>query len=129
MRGKLFLTAAALLLTSTISFAASVQPRQSALDPARAEAAKKYPRIILYSVAWCPHCREAKEYLTTNEIPFINRDVEMDAKAMKELTGKYDSNGVPVIVFGSGKDEVVLKGFSPELFQEYLKKVPIKKSP
>lgn len=98
------------------------QSHQSQLNPAKAAAAKKYPRIVLYSVAWCPHCRETKEYLTKNNIPFINRDVEVDAKAMEELTGKYESTGVPVLVFGTGKQEVVLKGFTPESFQESLKK-------
>jgi glutaredoxin len=73
-------------------------------------------------VAWCPHCTEAKEYLTRNNIPFINRDVEVDAKAMEELTVKYSSNGVPVIVIGTGTNEVVVNGFTPELFQESLKK-------
>lgn len=124
---RVFLVAACLLQAAAISCIAAEQPRQSTLDPARAEAAKKYPQIILYSVAWCPHCREAKEYLTKNEIPFINRDVEVDAMAMEELTGKYNSKGVPVIVFGSGKNEVVMRGFNPELFQENLKKVQINK--
>ena len=95
---------------------------QSALNPGKALAAKKYPQIVLYSVAWCPHCRETKEYFTRNDIPFINRDVEVDEKAMEDLTVKYGSKGVPVIVIGTGKSEVVVKGFTPELFQESLKK-------
>jgi glutaredoxin 3 len=95
---------------------------QSPLNPARAEAAKLYPQIVLYSVSWCPHCREAKEYLTKNDIPFINRDVEVDAMAMEDLTIKYKSAGVPVIVFGKGKDEIIMKGFTPEQFQEILQK-------
>jgi glutaredoxin-like YruB-family protein len=101
---------------------AADQIHQSTLSPAKAEAAKQFPRIVLFSVAWCPHCKDTKEYFTRNNIPFINRDVEVDAKAMEELTGKYNSNGVPVIVIGTGKDEVVVKGFTPELFQESLKK-------
>lgn len=105
----------------------SAQSNQSVLSPEKAEAAKKYPQIVLFSVAWCPHCKESKEYFTKNNIPFINRDVEVDDKAMAELTGKYKSNGVPVIVIGTGKHEVVLKGFSPELFQESLKKAQTKK--
>ena len=124
---RILLTVTALSLAAAISFAAAEQPLQSRLDSTRAETARKYPRIVLFSVAWCPHCREAKEYFTKNEIPFINRDVEVDAKAMEELTGKHKSNGVPVIVFGSGKEETVMRGFSPELFQEHLKKVQIKK--
>lgn len=96
---------------------------QSTLNPAKAQAAKDYPQIVLYSVTWCPHCKDTKEYFTRNNIPFINRDVEMDAIAMDELKVKYNSNGVPVIVIGTGKNEVVVKGFTPELFQEGLKKV------
>lgn len=124
---KVFLTTAGILMAMTIACTAAETPRQSALDPTRAETSRKYPQIVLYSVAWCPHCREAKEYLTKNEIPFINRDVELDAVAMRELTGKYNSQGVPVIIFGSGKDEIVMRGFSPELFQENLKKALLKK--
>jgi glutaredoxin-like YruB-family protein len=105
---------------------AADQTHQSQLSPARAQDARKYPQIVLYSVAWCPHCKETKEYFTKNNIPFINRDVEIDAKAMDELTGKYNSNGVPVIVIGTGKSEVVVKGFTPELFQDSLKKAQAK---
>lgn len=118
---------AALVISLFTSFSAAAEgPRQSALNPAKTEAAKKYPRIVLYSVAWCPHCREAKEYLTKNDIPFINRDVELDAKAMEDLTVTYNNTGVPVIVFGKGGDEVIMKGFTPELFQETLQKVRVK---
>ncbi len=101
---------------------AAEQSHQSMLNPTKAQAAKKYPQIVLYSVAWCPHCKETKEYFTRNNIPFINRDVEVDAKAMEDLTVKYESNGVPVIVIGTGANEVVVKGFTPKLFEESLKK-------
>jgi len=121
------LTVMAVLCMCAVSGMAADQGHQSTLSPARAEAAKKYPMIVLYSVAWCSHCKETKDYFTRNNIPFINRDVEMDAQAMEELTGKYNSTGVPVIVIGSGRDEVVVKGFTPEMFQESLKKSQIKK--
>ncbi len=118
-------TALALTLLLFVS-AGAEETRQSVLDPAKAAAAKQYPQIVLYSVAWCPHCREAKEYLTKNDIPFINRDVEVDAKAMDDLTVKYNSTGVPVIIFGKDKDEIIMKGFTPELFQEKLQKARLK---
>jgi glutaredoxin-like YruB-family protein len=117
----------ALALTVITCFSAGAEaPHQSTLSPGKAAAAKKYPQIVLYSVAWCPHCREAKEYLTKNDIPFINRDVEIDAKAMEDLTIKYNSTGVPVIIFGKGEKEIVMKGFTPEQFQETLQKARLK---
>ena len=126
MAGKLLIVLALVCLFAVPSIA-SDQSHQSTLSPAKAVAAKKYPQIVLFSVAWCPHCKESKEYFTRNNIPFINRDVEVDEKAMEELTGKYKSNGVPVIIIGTGTHEVVVKGFTPELFQESLKKVQSRK--
>jgi len=118
---------AALVLTLFTCISAGAEgSHQSVLDPAKAEAAKQYPQIVLYSVVWCPHCREAKEYMTKNNIPFINRDVEVDTRAMEDLTIKYSSTGVPVIIFGKGNDELIMKGFTPELFQETLKKARMK---
>lgn len=121
------MTVFTIILMSAVACVAADQGAQSTLNPAKAQEAKKYPRIVAYTVSWCPHCRAAKEYLTLNNIPFINKDVEVDEKAMEELTGKYNSQGVPVIVIGSGKDEVVMKGFTPELFEESLKKARLKK--
>lgn len=120
---------AALVVVCMVSAScmAAEQGHQSTLSPSKAQAAKNYPQIVLYSVSWCPHCREAKEYFTRKNIPFINRDVEMDEKAMEKLTGEYNSNGVPVIVIGTGSNEVVVKGFTPELFQDSLKKAQAKK--
>lgn len=76
----------------------------------------KYPKIVLYSVSWCPHCKQVKEYLTKNDIPFINRDVELDNEAMTLLTNKYKSDMVPIIVIGN--DDIILKGFEQEKFEK-----------
>ena len=75
-----------------------------------------YPKIVLYSTSWCPHCKAAKEYFTRNNIPFINRDVELDSDALTLLTGKYKSQGVPVIVIGD--DAAVLRGFDETRFEK-----------
>ena len=121
------LAALVLVCIFSVSCMAKEQNHQSQLSSSKAQAAKNYPQIVLYSVAWCPHCKEAKEYFTGSNIPFINRDVEVDEKAMEELTLKYNSQGVPVIVIGTGTNEVVVKGFTPELFQGSLKKARAKK--
>lgn len=76
----------------------------------------KYPKIVIYTVVWCPHCRELKEYLSSRNIPFTNRDVEVDAAAMEELTKKYKSKGVPIVVIGN--DQEILKGFTADSFEK-----------
>lgn len=93
---------------------------QSTVSPKNVQT-KKYPRIVLYSVSWCPHCKDAKEYLTGHNIPFINKDVELDDNAMRDLTEKYKSRGVPVIVLGN--DEKIIKGFDRDKFEKVLKEM------
>lgn len=114
------------LMTAFTGIAADHAPL-STLNPERAQETKKYPLIVIYTVSWCPHCRATKEYLTRNNIPFINRDVELDPQAMELLTGKYHSQGVPVIVIGTGENEIVLRGFTSEQFEDSLKKAQMKK--
>ena len=91
---------------------------QSPLAPRAAQ--QSYPKVVLFSTSWCPHCKAAKAYLTGKEIPFINRDVELDTDAMALLTGKYQSQGVPVIVIG--EDEQVLRGFDEGSLAKALEK-------
>jgi len=80
------------------------------------EVSRNYPRIVLYSASWCPHCKEAKEYFKKNNIAYVNRDVEEDSDAMEALVETYKSKSVPVIVFGN--DEKILKGFKPDEFEK-----------
>jgi glutaredoxin-like YruB-family protein len=101
-------------------FTAPLAAQQTTLTPATVKKSA-YPKIVIYTVAWCPHCKQLKEYLTSNNIPFMNKDVEVDAAAMEELTTKYKSTGVPVVVFG--KDQEILKGFTPENFEKAVAKV------
>ena len=109
-----------LLLTACAAWSTEGDGPQSTVNPQTA-AQLSYPRIVLYSVSWCPHCKEAKEYFTRNNIPFINRDVELDDAAMTDLTKKYKSQGVPVIVIGN--DEKILKGFNQDKFEKTMREV------
>ena len=76
-----FVTAAVLagfLMIPVVSCAIVEELPQSPLTE-HAAPDKKYPKIVLFSTSWCPHCKAAKEYFTHNDIPFINRDVELDS--------------------------------------------------
>ncbi|MEI6824153.1 MAG: glutaredoxin domain-containing protein [Desulfuromonadales bacterium] len=114
------LLVAAFTLYADIGTNAAVPSSQTVLNPA-APRKSVYPRIVIYTVAWCPHCRELKEYLTTRNIPFINRDVELEQAAMNDLTQKYNTYSVPVVIIGN--DQEVLKGFTVEQFEKAVSKV------
>jgi glutaredoxin-like YruB-family protein len=105
------------LFTLTCQADEKVVGPQSTVNPKTVQT-KKYPLIVVYSVSWCPHCKEAKEYLTSHYIPFINKDVELDENAMSDLMDKYKSKGVPVIVIGN--DEKIMKGFDRDKFEKVL---------
>jgi glutaredoxin 3 len=92
------------------------QQDAAALSPAPATT---YPRIVLYSTSWCPHCKAAMAYLAERNIPYINRDVEQDDEAMDLLLNRYGSKTVPVLVIGN--DDAVLRGFDPAVFEKALR--------
>jgi len=102
-----------------IGFAHCADLPQSQLAPQGGQKLK-YPKIVLFSTSWCPHCKAAKEYFTRNNIPFINRDVELDSDAMDLVTGKYKSQGVPIVVIGD--DGMVLRGFDEKRFEQAVEK-------
>ena len=120
---KKIMLAVALVSVSYPVLAQDLQ--QSPVVPQGAQHHLTYPKIVLYSTSWCPHCKAAKEYFTRNNIPFINRDVELDDAAMEDLTKKYRSQGVPVLVIGN--DEKILKGFNQGNFEKAVKEVQQKK--
>lgn len=110
---RLFIAALFIACTILNGPVAAEEDTQSPLRPSAGQQA--YPKIVLYSVSWCPHCKEAKAYFNSHDIPYINKDVEADEQYMKELTEKYKSQGVPLIVIGN--DSVILKGFNREKFE------------
>lgn len=82
------------------------------------------PLVVIYTLSTCPHCQEAKEYMTSHDIPFVNREVDSDDRHMEELMRLYDEmkvpmekRGVPLIII-AGK--VRLQGFDRERFRKEL---------
>lgn len=61
--------------------------------------------VVVYSAEWCGFCKKAKRWLTEKNVPFIERDVERQPGASKELSAKLEAagirgGGVPVIDWG-----------------------------
>ncbi|WP_243375126.1 glutaredoxin domain-containing protein [Geotalea sp. SG265] len=80
-----------------------------------AEQVAAFPRVVLYTAPWCANCTAAKEYLARNNIPFVKKDIADNGRYLEEMTTRYKSRAVPVIVIGN--DQKVLRGFIRESFQ------------
>lgn len=104
---------------------AQVKDTKQTIVTKQPSAENHYPSIIIYTLSTCPHCMEAKQYLKDNNIPFVNREVDLDEAHMTDLMSIYDSmgvpeakRGVPLLVIG-GKTR--LQGFNREKFEIAIK--------
>jgi glutaredoxin len=104
----------------TLASAAPAQPSPSGTAGATAEndpGAKRpstHPMVIIYGAEWCGACHEAARYLRSKGIAFVEKDVEKDSGAAREMQQKLARSGqrsgsIPVIDV-QGK---VLVGFNP----------------
>ncbi len=67
-------------------------------------------KIKIYTLSWCPHCKELKEFLSEMKIPFENFDVENDDSAAEYIIKKTGQEGFPVIEI----ENEVLIGFDKD---------------
>lgn len=109
---KPMLVMAALLI---VSIALLVQIVQGLLNPPQAQRVEgptpsyrvQGPRVTLFATSWCGYCAKAREFFQSNDIAYLDLDIEKnaDAEAEHEAIG---GRGVPVIVV----DGHVLHGWS-----------------
>jgi glutaredoxin len=84
-------------------------------------ASGRSPLVIIYGASWCSACHEAAAYLRRKGVPFIEKDVEEDASAQREMQAKLQKAGlrggsIPVLdVRGR-----VMVGFNPRSMDEAL---------
>ncbi|MEO7109001.1 MAG: glutaredoxin domain-containing protein [Polyangiaceae bacterium] len=58
--------------------------------------------VVIYGASWCGPCHQAQAYLRQKNIPFIDKDIEEDPGAAKEMQAKLAKAGmrggsIPVI--------------------------------
>ena len=124
----LFLIFLLLIACTAPSFAAnSTEASGQSIITVEPKPAATAPQVVIYTMSTCPHCREAKEYLNNNKIPFINREVDTDDVHMATLMSIYDSmgvpeqkRGVPLFVIGN---RIRIQGFNKDKLQDALKEV------
>ena len=76
------------------------------------------PKVQMFSAEWCGVCKQAAQWMKAQNIPFRERDVEKDPRALGDLksaarragmTAQSIGGSVPVFVVG----DQVFKGFDP----------------
>jgi glutaredoxin len=79
------------------------------------------PDVIVYGAEWCGPCHQAAAFLTQRGVPFVEKNIEEDHEASREMQAKLARAGlhggsIPVIdVRGT-----VLVGFSPQAIERAL---------
>lgn len=82
-------------------------PEVEALAPSSAKAATATADVVVYTTQRCGYCRQAKQYLSANRIPFTEYDVETSARGRKDYRD-LQGRGVPIILVGDRR----MNGFS-----------------
>ena len=87
--------------------------------PVKAEPSVKtagVAKVVIYRTAWCGYCKKAAEYLRLKGVPFVERDLEKDPGARKDMLQQAAKAGVPAsqlqgvpILYINGR---ILSGFS-----------------
>lgn len=70
--------------------------------------------ITIYSTPSCVYCKMAKAFLNQHNVPYTDKDVQVDLKAREEMVQKSGQLGVPVI----DVDGQVMVGFDQERLAE-----------
>jgi thioredoxin reductase (NADPH) len=64
---------------------------------------KKPDQITVYSTVWCPDCKRAKQFFGEQRVPYVNIDIEQDARAMAFVERvNAGKRIIPTIVFPDG---------------------------
>lgn len=71
---------------------------------------------VVYSTTKCPQCRAVKRYLTNNEIPYKEVNIE-EHPEMGEKLKELGFKNVPVI-FPSDENMKPFYGFRPDMLEE-----------
>lgn len=71
---------------------------------AREALAQTAEEVIVFGASWCGACRQTKSYLSSRGIPFVERDVEREPGAQRDMMDRaqragVSPSGIPVIDF------------------------------
>ena len=70
--------------------------------------------VIMYTTPTCGYCRQAKEYLKTRKVAFVEKNVAADDAAAQDMIRRSGQRGVPVLIIGG---EVIVGFDRPRIDQ------------
>lgn len=67
-------------------------------------------KIVIYSTATCGYCKMLKSYLQSKDIPYKEKQADLDQSLAKELFEKSGQLGVPFTIIENkdGSEEKIL---------------------
>lgn len=78
------------------------------------------PKIVMYTTSWCPYCRKARKLLNALDVEWIEKDIEKDRAAARELAVKAGRGaGVPVTDF----DGRLVRGYNPDKLRKLAEEI------
>ncbi|WP_189346249.1 glutaredoxin family protein [Undibacterium macrobrachii] len=72
-------------------------------------------QVILYGTTTCPFCKEARSYLKSKNISFVDYDVDLHEQGRKDFQ-KLNGEVVPLILIGDRK----ISGFNSQAIDDAL---------
>jgi glutaredoxin len=113
------------LTMASASAAPGAVPAGSGEGPGMATQAPRTV-VVIYGAEWCGACHDAARYLRRKGIPYVEKDIEKDPGAAREMEAKLSKNGlrggsIPVMdVRGT-----IMVGFDPERVEAALRAAPL----
>ncbi|MBX3232721.1 MAG: NrdH-redoxin [Labilithrix sp.] len=52
------------------------------------------PTVIIYGASWCGPCHQAAAYLKAHHVQFVEKDIEADSAAAREMQSKLEAAGM-----------------------------------
>jgi len=101
-------------LTSTAEITTSFSAHTTTTNKAYEQQAKK---VIMFSATYCPNCLNAKQFLSAQNIPFMEFDIEKSAAA-RSYFDKLGGRGTPFLLVNNHP----IQGFNQAEFWHYYKK-------
>ena len=89
---------------------------KAAIRPPPDFSAQHTEGVILYATDWCGYCKKTREFFKTNNIAYVEYDIEKSAEGRSQYDQLHGS-GIPLVMIRGE----VLRGYDPQSMKDLLK--------